>query len=161
MIRRREFITLLGGTAAWPLVARAQQGRRVRRIGALLNYAATQIEGQAALAAFVQELRQLGWNEGQNLQIEVRWNAGDAELAKIFAAQLIGLMPDVVLAATSTNLTMLRQVTSTVPIVFVTVTDPLEPCAIVTAAPVTRRDRLSAPISMPPTVLRPTIGRHI
>jgi putative ABC transport system substrate-binding protein len=126
-VKRRDFITLLGGAAAaWPLAARAQQPERMRRIGVLLNYAATQSEGQAALAAFVQGLRQLGWNEGQNLHIEVRWNAGDAELSKIFAAQLIGLMPDVILAATSTNLTMLRQVTSTVPIVFVTVTDPIE-----------------------------------
>jgi putative ABC transport system substrate-binding protein len=92
----------------------------------LLNFAATQPRGQAVLAVFVERLRQLGWSEGQNLRIEVRWNAGDAELAKIFAAELVELMPDVILAATSTNLTMIRQVTSTVPIVFVSVTDPVE-----------------------------------
>jgi putative ABC transport system substrate-binding protein len=126
-MRRRDFITLLGGAAAaLPLAARAQQGAAMKRVGVLLNFAATQPRGQAALAAFVEGLRQLGWSEGRNLPIEVRWNAGDAELAKIFAAQLIGLMPDVILAASSTNLTMLRQVTSTVPIVFVTVTDPVE-----------------------------------
>jgi putative ABC transport system substrate-binding protein len=91
-----------------------------------MSSAATEPQGQSALAAFVERLRQLGWSEGRNLRLDVRWNAGDAELAKIFAAQLIGLMPDVILAATSTNLTLLRQLTSTVPIVFVTVTDPVE-----------------------------------
>jgi putative ABC transport system substrate-binding protein len=127
MISRREFITLLGGaTAAWPLSARAQQAGPMRRIGVLMNFAATQPEGQSLLAAFIQGLRQLGWNEDQNLRVDVRWNAGDAELAKIFAAQLIGLMPDVILTASTTNLTMIQQVTSTVPVVFVTVTDPVE-----------------------------------
>jgi putative ABC transport system substrate-binding protein len=114
-MRRREFITLLGGATAWPLGARAQQATAMKRVGVLLNFAATQPRGQAVLAVFVERLRQLGWSEGQNLRIEVRWNAGDAELAKIFAAQLVELMPDVILAATSTNLTMIRQVTSTVP----------------------------------------------
>src|ERR1700693_2864666 len=126
-MKRREFITLLGGAAAAvPLSARAQQGGPMRGIGALMDFAATQPEGQSQLAAFIQGLRQLGWNEGQNLRVDVRWNAGDAELAKIFAAQLIGLMPDVILASTSTNLTLIRQLTSTVPVVFVTVTDPVE-----------------------------------
>jgi putative ABC transport system substrate-binding protein len=125
-MKRRDFITLLGGAAAWPLAARAQQGDRVRRVGVLMNFAATHPAGQSAVAAFAQGLRQLGWKEGQNLHIEVRWNAGDVQLAKIFAAQLIGLMPDVILAATTTNLELIRQVTNSVPIVFVTVTDPVE-----------------------------------
>jgi putative ABC transport system substrate-binding protein len=97
-MKRREFILLLGGaTAAWPVAARAQQPGQVRRIGVLINAAATETIYQAYLAAFVQGLRQLGWTEGQNLRIDVRWNDGDAEVARIYAAQLIGLMPDVIL----------------------------------------------------------------
>jgi ABC-type uncharacterized transport system substrate-binding protein len=80
---------------------------------------------QTYLASFVQGLRQLGWTEGQNLRIDVRWSAGDAELARTYAAQLIGLMPDVILASTTINLTMIRQATSTVPVVFVGVSDPV------------------------------------
>jgi len=125
-MRRRDFITLLGGAAAWPLAVRAQQPGAIKRVGVLMNAAATSPGGQSAQAAFVERLRQLGWSEGRNLRLEVRWNAGDAELAKIFAAQLIGLMPDVILAASSTNLTLLREMTSNVPIVFVNVTDPVE-----------------------------------
>jgi putative ABC transport system substrate-binding protein len=125
-LHRRALLTLLAGSLASPLAARAQQPGTIKRVGVLMGAAATQPQGQAALAAFVERLRQLGWSEGRNLRLEVRWNAGDAELAKIFAAQLIGLMPDVILAATSTNLTLLRQMTSSVPIVFVTVTDPVE-----------------------------------
>ena len=103
-MRRREFITLLGGAAAaWPLAARAQQPERVRRIGVLMNGAATATVPQSYLAAFVQGLRQLGWTEGQNLRIDVRWNAGDAALARIYAAQLIGLMPDVILVTTTST----------------------------------------------------------
>jgi putative ABC transport system substrate-binding protein len=124
-MRRRDFITLLGGAAAaWPLAARAQQA--VRRVGVLMNFAANQPEGQAELATFMQALRQLGWNEGQNLRVDVRWNAGDVELAKIYAAQLIGLMPDVIVAASTINLAMFQQATNSLPIVFVAVTDPVE-----------------------------------
>jgi putative ABC transport system substrate-binding protein len=91
MIRRRNFITLLGGAAAtWPLAARAQQADRMRRIGVLINAAATETLFQTYLAAFVQGIRQLGWTEGQNVRIDVRWNDGDAELARIYTAQLIG-----------------------------------------------------------------------
>src|SRR3984893_1387699 len=126
IVRRREFFTLLGGAAAWPLAARAQQPDRVRRIGVLMNGAATEARRQTDLASFVQGLRQLGWTEGQNLRIDVRWNAGNAELAQTYAAQLIGLMPDVILAPSTTNLTAIRQATSTVPVVFVGVTDPVE-----------------------------------
>jgi putative tryptophan/tyrosine transport system substrate-binding protein len=125
-MRRRKFITLLGGAAAtWPLAARAQQGANIRRVGVLMNRAATEADGQSYLAAFKQGLRQLGWIEGQHLRIDVRWNAGDAGLARIYAAQLIGQMPDVILAASTTNLTVIRQATSAVPIVFVLVTDPV------------------------------------
>src|ERR1700736_4430920 len=123
-MRRREFIAGLTGAAAWPLMARAQQTERVRRVGVLMNAAAT-TEWQTYLAAFIEGLRQLAWTEGQNLRIDVRWNAGSAELAQTYAAQLIGLMPDVILAAGTANLAVIRQATSTVPVVFVQVSDPV------------------------------------
>jgi putative tryptophan/tyrosine transport system substrate-binding protein len=123
-MKRREFITLLGGTAAaWPLAARAQQGQR--RIGVLMNGIASDAFQQGRLAALTQRLQQLGWADGRNVRIEVRWNAGDAELARIYGAQLIGLMPDVIVAATSTNLTVIQQATTTIPVVFVSVSDPV------------------------------------
>jgi putative tryptophan/tyrosine transport system substrate-binding protein len=125
-VRRREVLTLLGGAAvAWPLAARAQQADRMRRIGVLMNGTATEARLQSYVAAFVQGLRQLGWNEGQNIRIDVRWNAGDADLARTYAAQLIGLMPDVILASSTTNLTVIQQATSPVPVVFVQVSDPV------------------------------------
>jgi putative ABC transport system substrate-binding protein len=124
-VRRREFITLLGGAAAWPAVARAQP-ERMRRVGVLMNGAATETVPQSYVTAFVQALRQLGWIEGQNLRVDVRWNAGDAALARIYAAQLIGLMPDVILTASTTNLTVIRQATNIVPTVFLQVSDPVE-----------------------------------
>jgi putative ABC transport system substrate-binding protein len=124
-MRRRDFITLLGGAAAWPLAARAQPAGAMRRIGVLMNSAATDATYQSYITAFQQGLRQLGWVEGQNIQIDVRWNAGDAELARIYAAQLIGEKPDVIVAASTTNLTAVRQATSTVPIVFLSVSDPV------------------------------------
>ena len=124
-MRRRQFIVGLGGAAAWPMVARAQQPGQVRRIAVLMNGVATGGQDQSYLAAFIEGMRQLGWTEGQNLRIDVRWNAGDAELSRIYAAQLIGLMPDVVLASSTTNLTVIRQATGTVPVVFVLVSDPV------------------------------------
>src|SRR4029077_9347167 len=103
-MRRRAFITLLGGAAAWPLAARAQQSGGVRRIGVLANSTATDATWQSYLTTFVQELRQLGWIEGQNIRIDIRWSAADAALSRIYAAQLIGLAPDVILASSTTNL---------------------------------------------------------
>jgi putative ABC transport system substrate-binding protein len=126
MIRRRDFITLLGGgAAAWPF-ATAAQTDRTRRVGVLMNYAATQAEGQASINAFIQELHQLGWSDGQNLRLDIRWNAGELGLAKIYAAQLVGLMPDVILAASTPNLNVIRQATNAVPVVFTGVSDPVE-----------------------------------
>jgi putative ABC transport system substrate-binding protein len=107
------------------MVARAQQPERVRRIGVLMNGIATDPESQSRLAAFIQGLRQLGWTEGQNLRTEVLWNAADAGLARTYAAQLIGLMPDVILAESTVNLTAIKQATSTVPVVFLQVADPV------------------------------------
>src|SRR5215813_1387260 len=103
-MNRRKFITLLGSAAAWPLAVRAQQPDRMRRIGVLMSDAATATTSQSYVAMFVEALRQLGWTEGQNLRVDIRWNAGDAQLTRIYAAQLIGLMPDVILAATTANL---------------------------------------------------------
>jgi putative tryptophan/tyrosine transport system substrate-binding protein len=124
-MRRREFIAGLGSTAAWPVVARAQQPGGLQRIGMLMNGIATDSENQSHVATFRQQLRQLGWAEGQNLRIDVRWSAGDAGLSRTYAAQLIGLMPDVILAATTINLTVIQQATDTVPVVFVRVSDPV------------------------------------
>jgi putative ABC transport system substrate-binding protein len=125
-LKRREFITLLGGSAAaWPLAARAQQGERMRRIGVLMNLASDDAEGQARLAAFHQGLQQLGWTVGRNVQIDYRWGAGDADRIRKFAAELIALAPDVILSTGSPSVAALQQATRTVPIVFATVVDPL------------------------------------
>jgi len=124
-MRRREFLGVLGGAATCPLVARAQQGERVRHVGVLMNGAATDTRLQSYLAALKQGLGELRWVEGKNLQIDIRWSAGDAALARIYAAQLIGLTPDVIVAITTTNLIAVRQATSTVPIVFLSVSDPV------------------------------------
>ena len=103
----------------------AQQGDRVRRIGVLMGGPATDALSQAYATAFVQALRQLGWIEGQNLRIDIRWNAGDTTLGQIYAAQLIGLQAEVILAATTPNLEVVRQATTNVPIVFTQVSDPV------------------------------------
>jgi putative ABC transport system substrate-binding protein len=125
MMKRREFISLLGGAVAWPLAARAQRSRRVVRIGMLMNNAATDAPGQLHVVAFAQMLRELGWIEGHNIRIDLRWNPGDAALARIYAAQLIGLMPDVIVAVATMNLTAVQQATNTVPVVFIQVSDPV------------------------------------
>jgi len=125
-MKRREFITLLGGAAAaWPLAARAQQPERMRRIGVLMPFAEDHPVGQARLAAFLQGLQQSGWTDGRNLRIEYRWSAGDADRIRKFAIELVALGPDVVMAFTSAAVSPLRQATSTVPIVFAVVADPV------------------------------------
>jgi ABC-type uncharacterized transport system substrate-binding protein len=124
MIGRRDFITLLGAAAAWPVAAQAQPGERMRRIGVLMYLAADDPEGQARLAAFAQALKQSGWNEGRNLRIDTRWARADD--VHRHAAELVALAPDVVVAATGTaTVAPLLQATRTVPIVFVTVVDPV------------------------------------
>jgi len=124
-MKRREFITLLGGAAAaWPLAARAQQTDRVRRIGVFMNSAADDPEGQARNTAFVQALQQLGWTDGRNARIDTRWGT-DAGSTRKYAAELVALAPDVILASASTATSALQQTTRTVPIVFVTVIDPV------------------------------------
>jgi putative ABC transport system substrate-binding protein len=125
-MRRREFITLLGGAAAaWPLAARAQQADRVRRIGMLMSTAADDPDGQARIAAFLDGLQQLGWTDGRNVKIDYRWPAGDADKSRKYAAELVALAPDIILAFGSANMTSLLQATRTVPIVFVAVPDPV------------------------------------
>jgi putative tryptophan/tyrosine transport system substrate-binding protein len=125
-LKRREFITLLGGaTAAWPLAARTQQRERVWRIGVLANLASDDAEGQARLAAFHQGLQQLGWTVGRNVQIDYRWGAGDADRIRKFAAELVALAPDIILSTGSSSVAALQQATRSVPIVFVTVVDPV------------------------------------
>jgi putative ABC transport system substrate-binding protein len=126
MSSRRELITMLGGAAvAWPLTARAQQPDRMRRIGVLTGVAENDPEGRARHAAFLQGLTQLGWSEGRNVQIETRWGAGDANLYRSRVAELVARAPDVILAAGTSNIGPLQQVTRTIPIVFVGITDPV------------------------------------
>jgi ABC-type uncharacterized transport system substrate-binding protein len=125
-MHRRELIAFLGSAVlAWPLATRAQPSVRMRRVGVLMNGAATESAPQSWLAAFVEALNQLGWTEGRTIHTDVRWNAGDAELAKIHAEELIELKPDVIFAPSTTNLTAVRQATSTVPVVFAQVSDPV------------------------------------
>jgi putative ABC transport system substrate-binding protein len=123
-IRRRDFITLLGGAAAWPVAVRAQQNDRIRRIGVFMNLPADDPEGQARNTAFVQVLQQLGWTDGRNARIDTRWGT-DAGSTRKYAAELVALAPDVILASASTATSALQQTTRTVPIVFVTVIDPV------------------------------------
>ena len=124
-MRRREFITLLGGAAALPLAARAQQPERMRRVGVLMNFAAEDAEGQARLAAFLQGIQQAGWAVGHNVRIDTRWGAGDPDRYRQYVAELLALAPDVILANSSAALAPLLQATRTVPIVFTTVADPV------------------------------------
>jgi ABC-type uncharacterized transport system substrate-binding protein len=123
-MKRRQFITLVGGAAAWPLAARAQQGERVRRVGVLQGLAADDPLAQANNAALLQELQQLGWTDGRNVRIDFRWGAGDAADMRKYAAELVALAPDVILTPGS-SVGPLLQATRTVPIVFVIVTDPV------------------------------------
>ena len=123
MTSRRAFITLLGGAAAWPLPARAQQAERVRRIGVLMNFSADDAEGQARLAAFRQGLQQAGWSVGGNIRIDYRWAADDAELFRKYAAELVALAPDVILASGNPSVAALQQATRSVPIVFAPIGD--------------------------------------
>jgi putative ABC transport system substrate-binding protein len=126
-MKRRELITLIGGAAAWPLAARAQQPERVRRIGLLLGpYTQTDREGQARVAAFLDTLQKLGWADGRNVQIDYRWGGGDTDRARAFAAEMVRSAPDVILAGGSNPaLTELRRLTSTIPIVFTQMSDPV------------------------------------
>jgi putative ABC transport system substrate-binding protein len=122
-LKRRQFITLLGGAAAaWPLTARAQQPRRV---GLLTAYPQTDREGQARISAFLDTFQKLGWADGRNVRIEYRWDAGNTELMKASAAELVHSVPDVIVVSAPTDTAELHRLTSTIPIVFVQVSDPV------------------------------------
>jgi putative ABC transport system substrate-binding protein len=126
MRSRRKFITLLGGVgAAWPLAARAQQSKHMRRVAALMPYTANDPQAQNRNAAFLQGLQQLGWTIGQNVQIDYRWSEGNEDDTRKFAAELVALAPDVIFTSGSAAIGPLRRATRTVPIVFVLVPDPV------------------------------------
>jgi putative ABC transport system substrate-binding protein len=129
-IRRREFISLLGGAAAassvsWPLAARAQQPGGMRRIGVLIGYAESDPEGQALIAAFREGLRKLGWAEGRNVQIDTRWATADVESTQRFAKELVTLQPDLILTSNTPTTASVLQQTLTIPIVFAQMSDPV------------------------------------
>ena len=125
-MKRRAFITLLGGAAAaWPLAARAQQAERVRYVGVLIPYLANDLEGQDRVGAFQQEMQQLGWAIGRNVRIDTRWAGPNTNDVRILAAELVALAPDVIQATGSATVGPLLQATRAVPIVFVSVPDPV------------------------------------
>jgi putative ABC transport system substrate-binding protein len=124
-MKRREFITLLGSAAAWPLAARGQQPERIRRIGVLMNLTADDPEASDRVTAFAQGLQQLGWTAGHNVRIDYRWGAVDADRSRRYAAELVALAPDVILASGVPVVTALLQATRTVPIVFAQIVDPV------------------------------------
>jgi ABC-type uncharacterized transport system substrate-binding protein len=124
-MRRREFIALVGGAAAWPVAARAQPGERMRRIGVLMNTSETDPESEKRAAAFQKGLEICGWKAGHNLQFDYRWGMGDTEQTRAAATQLVGQMPDVILANATTAVRILQETTRTIPIVFVVVSEPV------------------------------------
>jgi putative tryptophan/tyrosine transport system substrate-binding protein len=124
-MRRREFLGILGGAAAWPLAVRAQQPDRMRRIGVLMDMALDDADSSPRTAAFLRGLQQLGWTDGRNVRIETRWAAGNADLQRRYAAELVALAPDVILATASPTVAALQAATRTVPIVFAHAADPV------------------------------------
>jgi putative ABC transport system substrate-binding protein len=124
-MKRREFITLLGAAVAWPLAARAQQADRVRRVGLLSNIAESDPEAQSMIGAFHQALQELGWVDGVNLRIDRRWGAGNPSRVEALAKELVGLQPEVIVGYTTPAVLALRKEASTIPIVFVQVSDPI------------------------------------
>jgi len=125
-MRRRDFIKVIVGSAAtWPLAALGQQTEHMRRIGVLMNRAASDREGQARVTAFKEGMQQRGWSEGRNVQIDVGWGEDDIDLEQKYAAELIALAPDVIFASGTLSVAALRRLNRAVPIVFANVTDPL------------------------------------
>ena len=125
-MRRREFITLLGGVAlAWPLAARAEQADRIRRVGVLMGYAETDPQAKALLAEFTQAVSEFGWVEGRNLRMDVRWAPGNTDLMRTFAKELVSLQPDVILTQSTPVTAAVKRETSIIPIVFAAVADPV------------------------------------
>ena len=124
-IRRREFIAALGGTAAWPLAARAQQGDRVRRIGVLMAGEENDPEQKASLSAFIQGLSELGWTDGRNVRMDLRWGGDDINRIRALARELVGLQPDIILTVGAAATVAVQQETRTIPIVFASVAEPV------------------------------------
>jgi putative ABC transport system substrate-binding protein len=125
-VRRRDFITLISSAAAgWPLAARAQQSDQMRRIGVLMSFSADDATAQARLTVFMETLQQLGWMNGRNVRIDIRWSESEPERTRRYAAELVAFMPDVILASTTPGVTALQQANRTVPIVFLQVADPV------------------------------------
>jgi putative ABC transport system substrate-binding protein len=125
-MRRREFITVLCGVAsAWPLVVRAQQSERMKRVGLLVGYSEDDTQGQASVAAFRQKVRELGWTEDGNVLIDTRWAGSDPDKARAFAKELVGMRPDVIVTSSNLVTEIVQRETRTVPIVFVFVGDPV------------------------------------
>jgi putative ABC transport system substrate-binding protein len=134
-MRRREFLGVLGGAAAvWPVAARTQQAERMRRIGALITRSADDPESQLIVGAFLQGLQELGWTLGRNVRIDYRWGAVDEEGLRRYAAEAVGLAPDVILATGSSTVRALQRATSTVPIVFAATGDPIAGGLVATLA---------------------------
>src|SRR5262249_27351676 len=124
-MRRRAFISLLAGAVVWPVVTRAQQSERMRRIGVLMFLAEDDARAKVRIAAFIEGLQQLDWTVGRNMQIEIRWSASDPVLTRKYAAELTTIAPDVIFATGSESTAALREATRTLPIVFMGVTDPV------------------------------------
>src|SRR5215831_1950529 len=124
-MRRRDFITVLGGAVSWPLAARAQPPKRMARIGVLMPFGADDPEVLARVTVFAQGLQELGWSIGRNVQVDYRWSAGDPKRMRSFAAELIALSPDVILANGSPAMEALQQASSTMPTIFLGVVDPV------------------------------------
>jgi putative tryptophan/tyrosine transport system substrate-binding protein len=125
-MRRRAFIAGLGSGALWPLVARAQQSQRLRRVGVLMNVVQGDSSGPMEVAALRQGLMELGWIEGHNIDVEFRWPGGDIERVNVFAKELVRLRPDVLVGRSTPGIAALKQETGTIPIIFVNVTEPVE-----------------------------------
>src|SRR5437660_4845155 len=124
-MKRREFITLLGGAAAWPIAARAQQGDRVRRIGVLMSLDENDPVWKPRLSAFTQALADLGWTDGRNARMDLRWHGDDTGRIRALAQELVGLQPDIILTGTTPATVALQRETRTIPIVFASVGDPV------------------------------------
>jgi putative ABC transport system substrate-binding protein len=125
-MRRRDFITLIGGASmTWPFVARAQQGDGVRRVGIFMDLSEQDAEGQTRVAAFRKGLQDLGWTEGRNVKFDTRWTAGDPVRMRRYAAELVGLAPEVIMNGGLPTLVAMQQETRTIPIVFAQVLDPV------------------------------------
>jgi putative ABC transport system substrate-binding protein len=124
-LRRRDFITSLGGAAAWPLAARAQEGDRLRRIGVVIGGDENDPLWKTRLSAFTQALADLGWTDGRNLQIDLRWGLGDINRIRSLAQELVDLQPDIIMTGTTPATVALQRETQTIPIVFAGVTDPV------------------------------------